>query len=153
MKWVDWVKAALAAIGGALSWLFGGWDMLIIALVCFVVADYVTGIIAGAINKQLSSAIGFRGILKKVLIFIVIAVAVMLDRLITELIGAGQAVCRTVVCTFYIVNEFLSILENLGRAGVPYPAKLKEVILILNKKEAAMPPLNDGENGTTGKEI
>jgi toxin secretion/phage lysis holin len=128
MNWVDGTKGALAVIAGVFGWIFGGWDMLIVVLLCLIVVDYVTGVIAAGINHQLSSSVGFRGILKKLCILLAVALGVLLDRYL------GQPVCRTMVCTFYILNESLSVLENLGRAGVAYPAKLRDVILILNKK-------------------
>lgn len=139
MNWVDYLKWGLAAIAGALSWFFGGFDVIVTVLVAFIVIDYATGVIAGAITGQLSSAVGFKGILKKVCILLMVGVGVLLDRYI------GQPVCRTMVCTFYIVNEALSILENLGRAGVAYPAKLKDIILLLNKKQGPGKPGTDEE--------
>ncbi len=131
MNWLDLVKLVVAAVGGFLSWMFGGWDMSVLVLVVFVCADYLTGIIAAGINRELSSAVGFRGIAKKLLIFVMVAIGAMLDRYL------GQDFVRDAACTFYIANEGLSILENVGRAGVQYPAKLKAVIAALNKDDAA----------------
>lgn len=128
MNWVDAFKGALAVMAGVFGWIFGGWDMLIVVLLCLIVVDYATGVIAAGINHQLSSSVGFKGILKKLCIILAVALGVLLDRFL------GQPVCRTMVCTFYILNESLSILENLGRAGVAYPERLKELILVLNKK-------------------
>jgi toxin secretion/phage lysis holin len=123
------IKTVAALVGGALSFFLGGWDVLIQVLIAFVVIDFVTGVIAGGIAGQLSSSIGFKGIGKKMLILILVGVSAYLDRLV------GQPVFRSMVCMFYIVNESLSILENLGRAGVAYPAKLKSAIEMLNKKD------------------
>jgi toxin secretion/phage lysis holin len=103
---------------------------MLIVLIFFIVIDYISGVISAAIAGQLSSAVGFKGILKKVLIFIVVAMAVMVDRLI------GQPIIRTIVIMFYIANEGLSILENLGECGVPYPAKLKAIIASLNNESS-----------------
>jgi toxin secretion/phage lysis holin len=126
------------------------------------VIDYITGVIAAAINKQLSSKVGASGILKKVLIMFIIVVAALIDYVIKTYVDAQLAVCLAATCFFYAGNELLSILENLGRAGVPYPDKLKDIILLLNKKaEAGLPDLSqiDGEglgmdvNGIDGAHV
>lgn len=119
-----WIQAALAAIGGAVGWFVGGCDGLIFALIIFVVVDYVTGIICAVLDKKLSSEIGFRGIFKKVLIFVLVGVANILD---TEVIGSGTAL-RTAVIFFFLSNEGISILENASHAGLPIPQKLKDVL-------------------------
>jgi len=124
-------KIILATVGGALAKMLGGWDTVATVLVGFIVADFVSGILAGGICGQLSSAVCFKGILKKVLMLVVVAAAVLVDRLL----GDGSTV-RTTVCIFYIAQELLSILENVGRAGLPYPAQLKNIIAILNNKVA-----------------
>jgi toxin secretion/phage lysis holin len=135
MNWVDYLKGALAIIGGILSWLFGGWLMFVGVVFALVVLDYITGMLAAKVNKSFSSKVGCAGIPKKVLILILVVTAGLLDFLIKTYINPTLAVCLGIVCTFYAVNESLSILENLGRAGVAYPDKLREVILVLNKKE------------------
>lgn len=116
------LKATLAAIVAALTWLFGGWDMLLTVVLVMVVADYATGLIAAIITKSVNSEVGWRGILKKVLILGVVVIAAQLDKVV----GGGDTV-RSVACIFYIGNEGISITENLGRAGVPLPGKLKEI--------------------------
>lgn len=127
-------KSIVAAIGTAFTWLFGTWDTALIVLVCFMVLDYCTGLLRGAINKDLSSNVGLKGIARKAVIFVVLIVAVLLDRLLST----GNWVFRSLVCYFYIANEGISLLENCAQLGVPIPDKLKEMLIQLregNKKE------------------
>lgn len=142
-----WIKAILAVLGGLISWLFGGLAMFVLVVCILMVIDYITGVIAGSISKELNSKTGAKGILKKALILIVIVSAGLLDYLLKTYVDPQFAVCLGIVCFFYAANELLSILENLGRAGVPYPEKLKEIILVLNKKggelTTAAPPDED----------
>lgn len=123
---INWLGAVA---GSVLAYLFGGWGGLIVALVAMVVIDYITGLIAGCMKHQLSSKTGFRGILKKVLFFIVVAVAHIIDGLI------GLAgVLETATLGFLIANEALSILENAGEMGVPIPQKLLDALAQLKNK-------------------
>lgn len=127
-------NTAIAGIGTFFTWLFGTWDTALAVLVSFMVLDYITGLLRGAINKELSSDIGFRGLARKMLILIVLIVAVALDRLS----NTGTWVFRTLVAYFYIANEGISIIENSAALGLPVPEKLKEMLLQLkegNKKE------------------
>lgn len=110
----------VAVSGTVLTYVFGGWDTVLMVLVGMMVLDYVTGLTAAAINKELNSNIGFKGLLRKALIAAVLILAVLLDRLLNE----GTWVFRTLVCYFYIANEGLSILENVGKCGVDLPDKL-----------------------------
>ncbi len=146
MHLADWFKVALAVLGGALSWLFGGWLMFVAVVFFLMVIDFVTGWMAGGINKELSSQKGFNGIRRKGMIMLVIVMAALLDYLLRTYVNANLAACLGIVCTFYAVNEGLSILENLGRAGVPYPEKLRDVILVLNKKETPVVPAPEAED-------
>lgn len=118
------IQLAFAAIGGWLGWFLGGCDGLLYALIAFVVVDYITGIMCAIVDKKLSSAVGFRGIFKKVLIFTLVGVANILD---VQVIGSGS-VLRTAVVFFYISNEGVSLLENAGHLGLPIPAKLKDIL-------------------------
>lgn len=111
----------IATIGVFLSWLFGGWDIAVQVLVALMVIDYITGVIVAYINGDIDSRVGFKGILKKVLILIALIVGVLLDRLI-----GIEWTFRTVVCYFFIGNEGWSILENIGKTGLPIPDKLKD---------------------------
>lgn len=127
-------KSIVAAIGTAFTWLFGTWDTALVVLVCFMVLDYCTGLLRGAINKELSSNVGLKGIARKAVIFVVLIVAVLLDRLL----NTGNWVFRSLVAYFYIANEGISLLENCAQLGAPIPDKLKEMLIQLregNKKE------------------
>ena len=119
-----WIQLALTAVGGALGWFFGGMDGLIYALLAFVIADYITGVMCAIADKKLSSEVGFKGICKKVLIFVMVGIGHIMD---TYLIGNGE-VLRTAVIFFYCSNEGVSMLENAGHLGLPIPAKLKDIL-------------------------
>lgn len=118
------IQLIFAGLGGWLGWFLGGCDGLLFALVAFVVIDYITGIMCAVVDKKLSSAVGFKGIFKKVLIFALVGVGHILD---TRVIGAGSAL-RTAVIFFYLSNEGISLLENAGHLGLPIPKKLKSIL-------------------------
>jgi len=120
----NWIQLALSAVGGAIGWFFGGMDGLIFALLVFVIADYITGVMCAIADKKLSSEVGFKGICKKVLIFVMVGIGHVMD---TYLIGNGE-VLRTAVIFFYCSNEGVSMLENAGHLGLPIPAKLKDIL-------------------------
>ncbi|HMM32895.1 MAG TPA: phage holin family protein [Clostridia bacterium] len=122
-------KIIFAALGSAAAYLWGPWDALIIVLLAFVVTDYVTGVLGAATQGKLDSAVGFKGIMKKVMIFVLVAVGSLLDKIIP---AANNAI-RAAVCMFYIANEGLSILENAGVLGLPLPAVLKKWLAQLKK--------------------
>lgn len=127
-------KTIIASIGTGFTWLFGAWDTALIVLVCFMTLDYCTGLLRGYINKELSSDIGLKGIARKAVIFVVLIVSVLLDRLL----NTGTWVFRTLVCYFYIANEGLSLLENCCQLGLPVPDNLRDALEQLkegNKKE------------------
>ena len=107
----------VAGAGTMFTYTLGVWDTALIVLIAFMVTDYITGIIAGAINKQLNSNRGFNGLLRKLIIILVLIMGVLLDRLLND----GTWVFRTLIAYFYIANEGLSILENIGKCGVNYP--------------------------------
>ena len=113
-----------AAICGIAGFLYGKADGLIYALLAFIILDYVTGVTVGCINKNLSSEVGFKGIAKKVVILLLVAVGNILD---IYILGDG-AVCRSTVIGFYLANEGISILENAGNLGIPLPKKLVAVL-------------------------
>jgi toxin secretion/phage lysis holin len=131
MKEREIFNSVVAVIGCFCSYLFGGWDTVLIVLVTFVVMDYITGVTSAAIQHKLNSHEGFNGILRKSTIFLVLIVAVLLDRLV----GNQGQIFRTTVAYFYIANEGVSILENVGKCGVPLPEKLVSILEQL-KKEA-----------------
>ena len=124
-KAVMWIKGAIAALGGAAAYLWGPWDALINALIALVALDYVTGVICAAANKRLSSEIGFKGLIKKAVIFALVAVAGVADKVIP---ATNQAI-RAAVILFYIANEAISILESAAELGLPVPEKLKAVLI------------------------
>jgi toxin secretion/phage lysis holin len=120
-----------ATMGGSLGAVLGGFDGFLYALIVFVVVDYMTGVMVGILNKELSSQIGFRGIFKKVVIFSLVAVAHIID---THVIQNGS-VLRTTVIFFYLSNEGISILENAALIGLPIPKKMKDVLEQLKENE------------------
>ena len=122
------IQMAVAAIGGWLGYFLGGMDGLMIALIVFVVLDYITGLMCAVIDKKLSSAVGFKGICKKVLILMLVGVAHIVD---LHVVGTGDALRSAVVC-FYLSNESVSMLENAAHLGLPIPEKLKSVLAQLH---------------------
>ena len=117
-------QVEFTGIGGWLGWFLGGCDGLLYALVLFVVVDYITGVMCAAADHKLSSEVGFKGICRKVLIFLLVGIGHVLD---TQIIGTGS-VLRTAVIFFYLSNEGVYILENAGHLGLPIPEKLKIVL-------------------------
>lgn len=128
---INSIQLIFTALGGWLGWILGGVDGFLYALITFVVIDYISGLMAAFIEKKLSSEVGFKGIFKKVLIFLLVAVANIIDQ---NLIGTGSAI-RTAVIFFYLSNEGISIIENSSRIGLPIPEKLKNVLDQLKDKE------------------
>ena len=127
-------NTVIAATGTVFTTLFGSWDLALQILIIFMITDYVMGILIALNNKTLSSKIGFKGLLKKAVIFIVLILAVSLDRLL----NTGSWVFRTLACYFYIANEGISILENCACLGVPIPQQITDALVQLkqgNKKE------------------
>ena len=118
------IQLIIAGIGGWLGWFLGGCDGLLYALIAFVVIDYITGVMCAIADHTLSSEVGFKGICRKVLIFLLVGIANILD---VQVIGSGS-VLRTAIVFFYISNEGISLLENAGRLGLPIPEKLKDVL-------------------------
>ena len=118
------IQLIFTALGGWLGYFLGGCDGLLYALIAFVVIDYITGVMCAIINRELSSAVGFKGIFRKVLIFLLVGIANIID---VQVIGTG-AVLRTAVIFFYISNEGVSLLENAGHLGLPIPQKMKDVL-------------------------
>lgn len=118
------IQLIFSAVGGWLGYFLGGCDGLLYALIAFVVIDYITGVMCAIINRELSSEVGFKGIFRKVLIFLLVGIANIID---VQVIGTG-AVLRTAVIFFYISNEGVSLLENAGHLGLPIPEKIKTVL-------------------------
>lgn len=120
----DIIKSILAGIFAVLNFIFGKWDGLMTALIALIILDYISGVIAAAVQKRLSSAIGAKGIAKKVFMLFIVAVANIVD---INVIGEGN-VLRNVAVIFYICNECISLIENAGRIGVPVPRKLLDIL-------------------------
>ena len=134
MKLEEIFNLSVATVATALTWLIGAWDTALIVLVLFMAIDYITGVIRAYINKSLSSSVGLIGIARKSLIFIVLIVSVLLDRLL----NSETWVFRTLVAYFYIANEGISLLENCVGLGLPIPERLKDALEQLkegNKKD------------------
>ncbi|EOU1650959.1 phage holin family protein [Clostridium perfringens] len=125
----DYLKMGIVAIGTLFTWLLGAWDTPLVILIVLMSLDYITGITKGYVNKDLSSNIGLKGIARKGIIFTILIVAVMLDRLLKT----GNWIFRTLVCYFYIANEGISIIENASKLGVPVPSKLKNALIQLKE--------------------
>ena len=130
------LKSIIAALGTAATYLWGGWDAVFTALVVLACMDYVTGWAAAWVHGRLSSDVGRRGIAKKVGMFVVISVGHIMD----QLGGLGEPILRTVAIWWYIGNEALSVIENLGEVGVPIPGRLRQALAVLRDK-------HDGEVG------
>ena len=129
------IQMVFTAVGGWLGYFLGGYDGLLYALVVFMVVDYITGVMCAVSDKKLSSAVGFKGICRKVLI------ANLLD---VQVIGTG-AVLRTAVIFFYRSNEGVSLLENAAHLGLPIPEKLKAILAQLHDRAES-----DGDDNEIG---
>ena len=141
---IDKIELMFAALGGFLGWFFGGFDGFLYALIVFVVMDYFTGILAAGVKRELSSEVGFKGIAKKVCIFVLVGIANIVD---TQVLMNGSAI-RTAVIFFYLSNEGLSVLENSAVIGLPIPDKLKAMLIQLADEKK--PPLDDGHSDGIG---
>ena len=124
------IQFIFAALGGWLGWFLGGCDGLLYALIAFVVVDYITGVMCAVVDKKLSSEVGFKGIFKKILIFLLVGIANLLD---VNIIGNGS-VLRTAAIFFYLSNEGVSLLENATHLGLPVAEKLKSVLQQLHDR-------------------
>lgn len=120
----DLFRVIIAGIGGCVGRFLGGFDGFLYALIAFVIIDYITGIMAAILEKNLSSELGFKGIFKKIMIFLLVCIGHILD---LYLIGTGSTF-RTAVIFFYCSNEGLSIIENACRIGLPVPEKIKDIL-------------------------
>ena len=133
------IQIVFAAVGGWLGWFLGGCDGLLYALMAFVVVDYVTGIMCAVVDKKLSSAVGFKGIFKKVLIFTLVGIANIVD---VQVLGT-PGVLRTAVIFFYLSNEGVSMLENAAHLGLPVPDAIKTVLEQLHDRANTATPKGD----------
>ena len=124
-------KNILAGVCTALSFLFGDMEGMLIALIALIILDYISGVIAAAVEKRLSSEVGAKGIAKKIFMLLIVALANIVD---INVIGDGH-VLKTVTIVFYICNECISLIENAGRIGVPVPKKLLDVLEQLKNRD------------------
>ena len=124
----NWISATLSIIATTFVWLIGGIDVALLCLLVAIVLDYISGLIKAYNTKTLSSAIGFRGILKKVSILILVMLSVLVDRVTIDNGGV-----RTLVIYYFVANEGLSIIENLAQAGLPIPKALKNALKVIKK--------------------
>ena len=120
-------KLAVTAVCGFLSNLMGGWDIMLKTLIMMVIIDYITGVLSAIYNKKVSSSIGYKGIIKKICIFLIVFVAAQIDSCL------GSELIRNLTIAFYISNESISVLENVGQTGVEYPQKLKDILYQLKE--------------------
>ena len=124
-------KNIMAGICTVLSFLFGDMEGLMVALIALIILDYISGVIAAAVEKRLSSGVGAKGIAKKIFMLLIVALANIVD---INVIGDGH-VLKTVTVVFYICNECISLIENAGRIGVPVPKKLLDVLEQLRDRD------------------
>ena len=123
-EFLNTIQLSFAAVGGWLGFFLGGCDGLLYTLLAFTAIDYITGVMCAVNDHTLSSEVGFRGICRKVLIFMLVGIANILD---ADVVGTGS-VLRTAVIFFYISNEGVSLLENAAHLGLPVPEKIKTVL-------------------------
>ncbi len=124
------IQIAVTALGGWLGYFLGSIDGMMIALIILMSLDYISGVMCAVIDKKLSSAIGFRGICKKVFILMLVGVANIVD---LHVVGTGSALRGAVIC-FYMSNEALSLFENAAHIGLPVPEKLKDILAQLHRR-------------------
>ncbi|MGI5985140.1 MAG: phage holin family protein [Clostridiales bacterium] len=127
----DDFKMISALLGGVLGWFLGERNPLFYALISFAVLDYISGVMLAVCQKKISSKIGYRGIVKKAMIFILVGLGNVIDNYI---IGSGSSI-RTMLIMFYLSNEGISIIENAANIGLPLPKKLKDVLMQIDKIE------------------
>ena len=125
------IQTAITMLGGWLGYFVGGMDGMLTALIILMAIDYVTGVMCAIADKTLSSAVGFKGICRKVLILMLVGIANIVD---VNVVGSGSALRGAVIC-FYLSNEGISILENATHLGLPVPAKLKDILTQLHNRE------------------
>lgn len=119
-----YLRFTLMGISSTICWVFGGIDLFFRALLVLMALDFITGVVVAVKTKKLSSIVGFKGIGKKILILVMVAVSNLID---IAILGNGS-ICRTLTVAFYSANEAISILENASNSGLPLPKKLKAVL-------------------------
>ena len=125
----EFLCGLLATLGWLFIYLLGGWDIALQCLLLAIVFDYISGMIKAYHTKTLSSKVGFQGILKKVGVLLIVMLGVLIDR-----VTGDTGAVRTLVIYYFVANEGLSVLENLGQAGVPIPDAIKKALKVLKKE-------------------
>ena len=143
-----WIRMGFAVLGGWLGWTLGSLDGLVYVLVAFVALDYITGIMRAVVDRTLSSRVSFRGIFRKVLIFVMVAIGHMVDTHIIGPLGTvgDYSAIRTAIIFFYLANEGISLLENAAHIGLPVPEKLRDILAQLHNT------VGETGNGKSGKD-
>lgn len=126
----EFICSLLSTIGYLFIYLVGGWDVALQCLVIAIALDYISGLMKAYINKTLSSRIGMRGLIKKLGLLIIVMVGTLVDRA-----TGNTGAVRTLVIYYFVANEGLSILENLGQAGIPIPQSVKKALKALKNQE------------------
>ena len=131
----NWIQAGFTILGGWLGWSLGGMDGFVYVLIAFVALDFITGVMRAVVEKEVSSKASFRGILKKILIFVMVAVGHMVDTHIIGPLGTvgDYSAIRTAIIFFYLSNEGISLLENAAYIGLPIPERLRDILAQLHK--------------------
>ena len=124
-------NAIVAVLATFFTYIFGSWDLALQVLIVFMILNYGTGVLYAYLTDQLNSEVGFKGLVKKCMILVVLIIGVMLDRIL----GTGTWMFRTLVAYFYIANEGISLLENVGNIGIPIPNKIRNALEQLNKND------------------
>ncbi len=124
------IDSIAGAVGAVLGFMYGEVNGLFWALIAFMATDYITGVVVAAINKQLSSEVGFKGLAKKLMILVFVSLGHIADMYVLD----GTPVAMSAVMLFYIANEGLSIIENAGNLALPVPKKLKDIMVQLKKE-------------------
>lgn len=123
------LQSIIAVVSTGLVYLLGGFDVSLMALVIAIVLDYISGVLKAYVTKELSSRIGLKGIIKKMGVLLVVMLAVIIDN-----VTGGTGAIRTLVIYYFVANEGLSVIENLGQAGVPIPQSIKKALKALKKE-------------------
>jgi len=138
----NFIQLVITALGGWIGYFLGGCDGFMIALLIFVAVDYITGVMCAIADKKLSSEVGFKGICRKVLIFLLVGIANIID---VQVIQTGS-VLRTAVIFFYLSNEGISLTENAAHLGLPVPEKLKAVLEQIHERSEEEDEHHDDEH-------
>lgn len=125
----EYLCTILATVGYLFIYLLGGWDVALQCLLLAIVFDYISGMIKAYHTRTISSKIGFHGIVKKVGVLLIVMLGVLVDR-----VTGNTGAVRTLVIYYFVANEGLSVIENLGQAGVPIPDSIKKALKALKKE-------------------